>query len=74
MGTYSVTFDSEHGAHSIHEGLTFDEALDVIDEVTSEARGLRVVVTNEDNDDGELTTDETEAVKAATNTGRRGMR
>lgn len=74
MGTYSVEFGTEHGTHSIHDGLTFDEVVDVVDEVTFETRGLRVEVTNKDSDDGELTADETEAVKAATNTGRRGMR
>jgi len=46
MGTYSVTFESEHGTHSIHDGLTFDEVVDVVDEVTFETRGLRVEVTN----------------------------
>lgn len=70
MGNYTVEFNDAAGTHSIHRGLTFQEALDVIDEITFESPSLGPEVTSAD---GALTADELEAVESARNF-RRGQR
>ena len=48
MRTYRVDFDCEHGTVAIHEGLTFAQALSVIDDVVSDNRVCTAVsVTDE---------------------------
>ena len=71
MGTYTLTLDSQHGTTAIHEGLTFQEALDAIDSALFESRFLRPEVTNSA---GALTAEEREAIDATANTARGARR